>query len=1057
MSFEPHRIERDPKERERAILRFWEERRIFERSLARNEGKSKFVFYEGPPTANGTPHFAHLLARLYKDLFPRYKTMRGFYVPRKAGWDCHGLPVEIEVEKELGIRSKPEIVSYGVEKFVEKCKESVRFYIGKWEEMIRRMGFWIDLDHPYITMTDDYIETLWWELKKIYEQGLLYRGHKVLPYCPRCGTPLSSHEVAQGYRTTEDPSVFILMPLVEDPGVKILVWTTTPWTLPSNVALAVDPGATYVEVEYRGERLILAKPRLEAVLGEEAGILREFPGEELVGREYEPLYPLVAGKENAYRVVGADFVSMEEGTGIVHIAPAFGEEDYELGKAENLPFVQPVDLAGKFTEAFPLAQGMFVKDADPIILEDLRKRGRLFRAGTIKHEYPFCWRCDTPLLYYALDSWFIATTKKKGEIIAENGKVEWIPEHVGRGRFGDFLDSMRDWALSRDRYWGTPLPVWICKECGATVVIGSRGELVEKATDPELARKVELHRPYIDRVKLRCECGGEMERVPHVLDTWFDSGSMHTAQWHYPFENKELFQENYPADFICEGLDQTRGWFYTLLVTGVLLHGKAPYRRVLVTGLGLDERGQKMSKSRGNVIDPLPVADEYGADAIRWYLASESAPWTVRRISLEGVRKARAGFLETVVNSHDFFALYAGIDGFDPGMPVPEERPLLDRWLLSRTARAVEEVTQYLDAYKVVEACRALERYVDDLSNWYIRLSRPRFWGGGWTDDKRSAYHALYRALKTLAALIAPFTPFLAEAMWQSLKTDGDPESVHLVAWPEPEARDETLERWMERVRTVAELGLAARNLAKVKVRQPLRRLLVRKRPGDEEIPKELWNLAKAELNVKEISLADDLSELRRPVLSPNFASLGPRLGALAPKVAAALERGDHAALFQKLQAGRTLLDVDGEVVELTPADVKVSWETVEGYVMLEEGEDAVALDIRLDEELRAEGDLRELIHRIQLARKEAGFEVTDRIELGYEGEIAEIFKRFPERIKEEVLAVSLVEGPLPNPEYTVEFSGEEGNRRRNERERLSTRIHGKSGRIYLRRAKGKG
>ena len=1055
MAFQPRKIEKDPAKREREVLRFWEENRIFERSLENTGDKPKFVFYEGPPTANGTPHFAHLLARLYKDLFPRYKTMRGYYVPRKAGWDCHGLPVEIEVEKELGIKSKPEILSYGVEKFVEKCKESVRFYIGKWEEMIRRMGFWIDLEHPYVTMTDDYIETLWWAIKRIHEQGLLYRGHKVLPYCPRCGTPLSSHEVAQGYRTTADPSVFVLMPLVEDPEVKVLVWTTTPWTLPSNVALAIDPAAVYAEVRFRGERLILAVPRLQEVLGEEAEVLREFRGEELLGKEYEPLYPLVAGEENAYRIVGAEFVSMEEGTGVVHIAPAFGEEDYQLGKEENLPFVQPVDLSGKFTDAFPLARGLFVKEADPLILEDLRKRGRLFRAGTIEHEYPFCWRCDTPLLYYALDSWFIATTAKKEEIIAENETVEWYPEHVGRGRFGDFLHSMRDWALSRDRFWGTPLPVWECAACGRMVVIGSRAELTERAVDPELARRVELHRPYIDRVKLRCDCGGEMERVPHVLDTWFDSGAMHTAQWHYPFENRELFRENYPADFICEGLDQTRGWFYTLIVTGVLLHGKTPYKRVLVTGLGLDERGQKMSKSRGNAIDPLPVADRYGADAIRWYLAAESAPWTVRRISLEGVRKARAGFLETVVNCHDFFALYAGIDGFDPGMPVPEERPLLDRWLLSRTAQAVEEVTGYLDAYKVVEACRALERYVDDLSNWYIRLSRPRFWGGEWTDGKLSGYHSLYTALKTLAALIAPFTPFLAEAMWRSLRTDADPESVHLAPWPEAGERDRVLEGWMARVRAVAELGLAARNRAKVKVRQPLRRLLVRMRPGDEAIPGELWELAKEELNVKEIALVEGLDELRRPVLSPNFASLGPRLGPLAPKVATALSAADHAALREVLEKeGKASLRVEGRDVELLPTDVKVSWETAEGFVLIEEGDDAVALDVRLDDELRAEGDLRELIHRIQLARKEAGFEVTDRIELGYEGEIAEIFRRFPERIKGEVLAVSLVEGELPGAEYTVEFSGDEGDRRRDERERLSTKIHGKSGKIYLRRVK---
>ena len=1055
MTFKPHKLEKDPERREKEILRFWEEGRVFERSLERNRGKERFVFHEGPPTANGTPHFAHLLARLYKDIFPRYKTMRGYYVPRKAGWDCHGLPVEIEVEKELGIRSKPEIISYGVEKFVEKCKESVRFYIGKWEEMIRRMGFWIDLEHPYITMTDDYIETLWWAIKRIHEQGLLYQGHKVLPYCPRCGTPLSSHEVAQGYRTTEDPSVYVLMPLRKDPAVSILVWTTTPWTLPSNVALAVDPAATYAEVSFDGRRLILAKPRLDAVLGEgKYEILREFPGEELEGLEYEPLYPLAQGVPNAYRVVGADFVSMEEGTGVVHIAPAFGEEDYELGKEKDLPFVQPVDLSGKFTEEFPLAKGLFVKDADPVILQDLEARGRLFSAGTVEHEYPFCWRCDTPLLYYALDSWFIATTKRKDEIIAENGKVEWIPEHVGRGRFGDFLNSMRDWALSRDRFWGTPLPVWKCRSCGRMEVVGSREELAARALDPELARSVELHRPYIDRVLLRCECGGEMERLPHVLDTWFDSGCMHTAQWHYPFENQDLFRENYPADFICEGLDQTRGWFYTLLVTGVLLHGQTPYRRVLVTGLGLDEKGQKMSKSRGNVIDPLPVADQHGADAIRWYLASESAPWTVRRMSVEGVRKARAGFLETVANCHDFFALYAEIDGFSPGMPVPEKRPLLDLWLRSRTAACVEEVTGYLDSYKVVEACRALERYVDDLSNWYIRLSRPRFWGGEWNDDKRSAYHALYEALKTLATLIAPFTPFLAEAMWQSLRTENDPESVHLRDWPEAGERDERLERWMERIRTVANLGLAARNLAKVKVRQPLRSLYVLKAPGDEEIPEELWELLKAELNVKEVVLKDSLDGLRVPVLSPNFASLGPKFGPLAPKVAEAIRAADHAALWKGIKGGGARLEVEGREVELTEADVKVEWRTADGFSLVDDPAGTVALDVRLDEELRAEGDLRELIHRIQLARKEAGFEVTDRIELGYEGEISKIFEKFPERIKEEVLAVSLVEGPLPEAEFAVEFSADETGRKRDERERLSAKIHGKSGKIYLRRVK---
>ena len=1031
-----HKLEGDPRRREQAVLQFWERHNTFERSINQREGGPRYVFYEGPPTANGRPHFGHLLPRIYKDLFPRYKTMRGYFVRRKAGWDCHGLPVELEVEKELGIKSKAEIESYGLEQFVERCKASVHKYIKAWEDMIRRMGFWIDLAHPYITYKDEYIETLWWELKRIHEQGLLYQGHKILPYCPRCGTPLSSHEVAQGYRNVEDPSVFVLMPLADAPERAFLVWTTTPWTLPANVALAVDPNATYVEVAHDGKRLILAYPRLSAVLGEGTEVVRELRGAELVGLRYRPLYGL-ADPEKAYRVVGADFVSMEEGTGIVHIAPAFGEEDYQLGKDEGLPFVQPVDRAGKFTDEFPLAAGTFVKDADPLIIQDLRGKERLLKAETYAHDYPFCWRCDTPLLYYALDSWFIASTGKKDEIIAENERVSWYPEHVGRGRFGDFLRSMRDWALSRDRFWGTPLPVWVCGGCGAQRVIGSRAELVEHALDPELARTVELHRPYVDRVELRCHCGGAMRRVPYVLDTWFDSGSMHTAQWHYPFENEELFRQSYPADFICEALDQTRGWFYTLLVTGVLVHGKTPYRNVLVTGMGLDAQGQKMSKSRGNVLDPLPIADQHGADAVRWYLISESAPWTLRRIDVKGVAKARFGFLDTVRNSHDFFALYAGIDGFDPkAHPAPEVRPALDRWLSSRLSSAVAGVTEALDRYDVVGACGELTRLVDDLSNWYIRLSRPRFWGEGLSQDKLAAYHSLYEALRTLALLLAPFTPFLAEAMWGSLRRAGDPESVHLADWPAPGPRDEALERAMQRVREVASLGLAARNLAKVKVRQPLAALYVVKKPGDEAVPQELWDLARAELNVRELSLVEDLSQFRVPKLSPNFRALGPRLGPLAQKAAAAISATDPRALWGELaQMGKASLDLGGEQVEVTQEDVHVSWEAAPGFVVLAEPEGEVALDVRLTDELRAEGDFRELVHRIQLARKEAGFEVTDRIELFYRGEIAGIFSRFGERIKEEVLAVSLREGDHPEPEFTQELE-----------------VHGRRGVIQLRR-----
>lgn len=1031
------RLESNPKRREEEILRFWEERGVFLRSVEGRRERERFVFFEGPPTANGRPHFAHLLARVYKDLFPRYKTMRGYFVPRKAGWDCHGLPVELEVEKELGLSTKADIEKLGVEKFVQACRASVDRYIRAWEEMITRLGFWIDLAHPYITYTNDYIETIWWMLKEIHKKGLLYKGHKILPYCPRCGTSLSSHEVAQGYRRVADPSAFVRMPLVDDPALALLVWTTTPWTLPANVALAVAAQATYVEVLFRGERLILAKPRLSAVLGEEAQILREFPGRELLARRYLPLYPLA--QDGAYRVVSGEFVSMEEGTGIVHIAPAFGEEDYELGKAEGLPFLQPVDRSGRFTQEFPLGAGLFVKEADARIIEDLRARGRLLRVETYEHEYPFCWRCDTPLLYYAMDSWFIATTKEKDRIIAENAEIIWHPEHAGSGRFADFLESMRDWALSRERYWGTPLPVWTCSACGQQEVLGSREELVARALDPALARTVELHRPYIDGVELRCPCGGRMRREPYVLDTWFDSGAMHTAQWHYPFENQELFRENYPADFICEGLDQTRGWFYTLLVTGVLVHGRTPYRRVLVTGLGLDAHGQKMSKSRGNVIAPLPLADEHGADAIRWYLLSEAAPWVERRLSVEGVKQARFGFLEAVRNCHDFFALYAAIDAFDPqeGFVPWEERPALDRWLGSRLSQAVEVVTRALDDYDVIRATRELEDFLNDLSNWYIRASRPRFWAEGKGKAKLSAYHTLYTALRTLSLLLAPFTPFLAEAMWLNLRTEQDPESVHLAAWPEPLRRERELEEQMERVRKVVKLGLAGRNRAKIKVRQPLRLLLVQARPEDLAIPAELWRLAKEELNVLELRLVADLDEARVPRLSPDFRRLGPRLGPQAQTVGRLLREVDPAWAKTLVEQGRAELQVAGETIVVLREDVQVTWEPAPGFVVEEDVEGVVALDIRLDEELRAWGDLRELVHRLQLLRKEAGFEVTDRIIVGHSGELSSVFTRFPQEIKEEVLAVELVPGGFEGAEHVAEVE-----------------VHGKRGVVWLKRAR---
>lgn len=1032
------KLEADPSRREGAVLEFWEASRAFSRSVESRSGRPRYVFYEGPPTANGRPHIGHLLARLHKDLFPRYHTLRGRYVGRKAGWDCHGLPVEIEVEKALGISTKAEIEGYGVEAFVAKCKESVQKYIRAWEDMIRRLGFWIDLDNPYVTYSDDYIETLWWSLKEIHARGLLYQGHKILPYCPRCGTSLSSHEVAQGYDRVEDPSAFVRMPLADDPKVSLLVWTTTPWTLPANVALAVAPDETYVEVVHHGERLILARSRVEAVLGEEADVRREFPGRDVVGRSYDPLFLLATGR-GAYTVVGAGFVTMDDGTGIVHIAPAFGEEDYELGREEGLPFVQPVDRAGRFTDEFPLARGAFVKDADSLILEDLEKRGRLFRAETYEHDYPFCWRCDTALLYYALDSWFIATTRAKDEIIAASQTIAWHPEHVGESRFGDFLRSMRDWALSRDRYWGTPLPVWTCSGCGAVQAVGSRADLVAHAVDPDLARTVELHRPYVDRVELLCRCGGTMRRVPYVLDTWFDSGSMHTAQWHYPFANSDQFEASYPADFISEGLDQTRGWFYTMLVTGVLLHGAAPYRNVLVTGMGLDAQGQKMSKSRGNVLDPMPIVATHGADAVRWYLASESAPWSERRYDETGARQARFGFLDTVRNCHDFFVLYAGIDGFTSGHVAPPaaDRPPLDLWLHSRLGAAVERVTGFLDAYDPLSATRELTSLVDDLSNWYIRLSRPRFWGEGLTQDKLCAYGTLYEALRVLALLLAPFTPFMAEALWASLRRDeDDADSVHLADWPEALARNSALEEQMSRVRSVASLALGARNLAKVKVRQPLPALHVLREAGDEEIPDALWDLIRDEVNVVRIIPEGSLDPYRAPKVTPDFRRLGPLYGGRLPKITASLAQADPRQVAADLAThGRIEIRVDGEPLVLDSEAVRVEWQPAEGYVVSAGSDGAVALDLRLSEELKAHGDRRELTHRLQLARKEAGFEVTDRIAVGYTGSLGAIFRRFPDEIRDEVLAVTLREGELADAEHVVDLE-----------------IHGQPGRVWLKR-----
>ncbi len=1032
---------------EAEILRFWEQAAIADKVLSRNEqnrAHKRFVFYEGPPTANDKPHFGHLIPRVYKDLFPRYKLMQGYHVIKKGGWDTHGLPVELKVEKELGLNSKREIEAFGVENFVKKCKENVWKFKGEWERFDPRMAFWYDQRNAYITYTNEYIESVWWALKKIWEKGLLYKGHKVLPYCPRCGTPLSSHEVAQGYETVKDPSIFFKLQAQTSPGsawtvhraasggtthspdeVWFLVWTTTPWTVPSNVALAVHPDHRYALVEVGRDIFILAERLVEPVLGEHhPQILDTLRGAELVGWRYEPAYRL-SDDPNAYRVVAAEFVSLEEGTGIVHIAPAFGEEDYHVGQAEKLPFVNPVDLEGKFTEKFPLASGQFVKDADAVIIKDLRERGLLYRAGKYEHEYPFCWRCKTPLLYYALDSYFIKTTAKQKEIIENNKQIHWHPEHFRDGRFGNFLETMKDWALSRDRYWGTPLPLWICQECGREHCVGSRQELVELALEKERARSVEFHRPWIDEILLRCSCGGTMRRVPYVIDCWFDSGMMHTAQWHYPFENEKLFEEQFPADFIAEGIDQTRGWFYSLLVTSTLLYEEKPYphpyKHVVVTGMGLDEAGKKMSKSLGNVLDPWDVVNVYGADAVRWFFYASSAPWRDRRLDPKDIIETR-GVLETVRNVYTFFALYASIDRFDPktSSGLNAKRSLLDRWILSRLQHTISETTRALDEYDPVAATQAIAAFVDELSNWYVRNSRARFWGNQWTDDKIAAFTTLYEVLIALTKLLAPFVPFLAEAIYQNLRTDEMPESVHLCDWPQvnEQLRDTHLEAQMERARQIVTAGLQARNKAQIKVRQPLALAAVM---GDgPPLEEEYQQLIRQELNVKRLHWlsADQLWAFYTPKFEYEKSAVGKDLRGLAPKVIALVEelnRADHdkrVQLAQELRSHKKLrFTVEGQEIELAEGThVRVALTPCPGYVEGTEGDAKVLLDVRIDDALRQEGLAREFVRLVQECRKEAGFEVSDRIELVYEADpdVLAAIEKFATYIQEETLAVTL-------------------------------------------------
>lgn len=1017
---------------EEKILGFWKENDIFKKSIENREHAPDYVFYEGPPTANGMPHAGHVLTRVVKDLIPRYRTMLGYRVDRKAGWDTHGLPVELEVEKQLGISGKPEIEKYGVEDFIKKCKASVFTYEQEWRRMTERVGFWIDMDHPYVTYHNTYIESVWWALKKIWEKGLLYKGHKVVPYCPRCGTSLSSHEVAQGYEEVEDPSVFVKFPVAGEKDTYFLVWTTTPWTLPSNVALAVKDDYTYVKVEHNGEKLILAEGRLQVLDGEYT-VLEKFPGEKLASMKYDPVFPFFEKeKAKAYYVVTADFVTLEDGSGIVHIAPAFGEDDSRVGRKYGLPVLQPVDAQGKFTAEVAPWAGMFVKDADKGITRDLKQRNLLYKSQKHLHSYPFCWRCDTPLLYYGRSSWFIKTTAIRDELLEINKKIGWRPEHIRDGRFGNFLENVIDWCLSRERYWGTPLNIWICKDCGHQHAVGSIKELKEMSKNP--IGDIELHKPYVDEVVLKCpDCGGDMKRVPEVIDCWFDSGSMPFAQNHYPFENQEYFKSHFPADFIAEAIDQTRGWFYSLLVISTLLFDESPYKNVLVMGHVLDEFGQKMSKHKGNVLDPWKVLNEQGADAMRWYLYVASPPWSPSRFYQDAVSEAQRKFLGTLWNVYSFFVLYANIDGFDPRKYslAPEQRSEMDRWLLSRVNSVNKKVREEMDDLDITGAARTLEDFVDDLSNWYVRRSRERYWKSEMDNDKIAAYLTLYEALVDFIKLSAPFVPFITEELYQNLVKlpyPETPESIHLCDYPEvaEELIDKTLEHKMVLARKIVELGRAARNKGKVKNRQPLRKIMVQLRnPDDEALLSDLSDVIKEELNIKDIEYIHVAEEYFTYSVKPRFDLLGPKYGKLMSAIAKEISKAKAIDLINKArEEGEVILDVSGEKIAISANELDVRAQDKEGFCAEGEGGYYVVLDTTVTYELMLEGIAREMTSKIQNMRKDAGFEVEDKIHLYYMGDdtIDEVMEKFGRDIQTDTLALSVEKILPPKDSFSREW-----------------------------------
>ena len=1003
-------------EREKETLKFWKDNQIFEKSVQLRKGAPAYTFFDGPPTANGKPHIGHVLTRAMKDIIPRYKTMRGYDVLRKAGWDTHGLPVELEVEKELGLDGKEQIEQYGVIPFIQKCKESVWKYKGEWEVMSDRMGFWADMDNPYITYDNDYIESEWWALKTIYEKGLLYKGHKIVPYCPRCGTALSSHEVAQGYKEVKETSATVRFRVPDEENTYFLAWTTTPWTLPSNVSLCVNPDVTYAYVRVDGkETLIMAKDLIGTVLeGHETEIVKEVLGKELEYKHYEPLFECTrkaAGGKDAFYVMVDDYVTTTDGTGIVHNAPAFGEDDYRVCRRYGLPFVQMVDSKGEMCGGTPW-DGVFVKKADPMVLRDLEERGLLFAAPRFEHSYPFCWRCDTPLIYYARSSWFIAMTKVKDRLIDYNRRINWIPETIKEGRMGNFLENVIDWGISRERYWGTPLPVWVCDKCGKIHVVGSRKELSQLTGCDE---NVELHKPYVDPLTWKCECGGTMRREPVVIDCWFDSGSMPFAQWHYPFENKNMFQRRYPANFISEAIDQTRGWFYTLSAIAACLFDSPAFLNCIVLGHVQDKEGRKMSKHIGNVVDPWVLLDNQGADAVRWYFYTSSMPWLPNRFSAEAVSESQRKYMGTFWNTYAFYILYADIDNFDPTRHklVRDNLTPMDRWILSRLNTLIGHVEAYLDDLKMTEAGREMQDFMDDLSNWYVRRCRERYWGKDMTPDKEAAYMTLYTVLKTMALISAPFTPFMSETMYQNMVRTVDksaPESIHLCDWPHKDESfiDPELEANMAAVLDIVVLGRSARNAANIKNRQPVASMYVQ----GKALPDMYVSIIADELNVKEVRFVDDASSFISYRVKPQLKTLGPRYGKLLPKINQYLAgEGVGNAVVAAHNRGESYnFDIDGTEISLAAEDVLVSTEENAGFVTVTEHDLSVVLDTNLTPELIEEGFVREIVSKVQTMRKEAGFEVTDHIVLSHHGNslIESIFAKHGAEIAADTLADSI-------------------------------------------------